>query len=333
MSSNFLTSSIGLASGVVGGFVFGRLFWAWQQIANKDVPQLLAAHTNQAPKGEQFRETSETDTYVRIHTIEDGIERITYLPQQRRHSSPIVMQHGMWHGAWCWQPWQELLAERGWESHAHSLPGHGRSHLQRAIPTCTLDYYLGFLKAEIDRFPDPPILMGHSMGGALTQWYLKYVGELKAAVLVAPWPSHNTINFDSIIRLSKLDWFAHILPFLTARSEYCRNPRRAANLLLGPNALITPQALHAQLNEESILVLMQHNPPFWRPADRVKTPMLWLAGEADAGFSVEDERHSAHHYQAEFHVIEQAGHNLMMDYNYRQTAELIHHWLDEQGIE
>ena len=126
--------------------------------------------------------------YTIQYSVENGIERIRYLPARRRRLPPILMVHGMWHGAWCWQPWQELLAEWGWESHAFSLPGHGMSPAQRPVYFCTLDYYLGFLKAEVAWMERKPILIGHSMGGALVQWYLKYLGDdLPAAVLAAPW--------------------------------------------------------------------------------------------------------------------------------------------------
>ena len=63
--------------------------------------------------------------------VEDGIERVTYTPRERRFETPILMQHGMWHGAWCWRHWQELFAGWGWESHAFSLPGHAGSPAQR----------------------------------------------------------------------------------------------------------------------------------------------------------------------------------------------------------
>src|SRR5512138_1696248 len=111
----------------------------------------------------------ETPTFSVQHSIHNGIEWITYLPRQRRFETPILMQHGMWHGAWCWQPWQELFATWGWESHAHSLPGHAGSPVQRPLRWATLGYYFEFLRAEeIERFPRRPVLMGHSMGGALT---------------------------------------------------------------------------------------------------------------------------------------------------------------------
>jgi pimeloyl-ACP methyl ester carboxylesterase len=61
--------------------------------------------------------------------------------------------------------------------------------------------------------------------------------------------------------------------------------------------------------------------------------MLWLAGEQDAVIGVDYQRRSAAHYSAEYYVAEGAGHNLMMEHNYRQTAEAIHHWLVRQGIQ
>ena len=86
-------------------------------------------------------------SYEISHTVQDGIERIVYTPQVKRSATPILMQHGMWHGAWCWEPWQELFAEWGWESVAFSLPGHGKSPTQRPIRWCTLGYYVKFLSA------------------------------------------------------------------------------------------------------------------------------------------------------------------------------------------
>ena len=60
--------------------------------------------------------------------------------------------------------------------------------------------------------------------------------------------------------------------------------------------------------------------------------LLWLAGEADAVIGERLERRSAAYYQAEYVLIEQAGHNLMMAHNYRQTAQTIHCWVVKQRI-
>jgi pimeloyl-ACP methyl ester carboxylesterase len=263
------------------------------------------------------------------HTIENGIERIIYRPHQRRFETPIIMQHGMWHGAWCWQDWQAQLAEWGWESHAHSLPGHAGSPVQRPIRWCTLGYYLQFLQAEIDRQPRKPVLIGHSMGGALTQWYLKEHDELPAAVLVAPWLSHSMMG--PILRTIPRDpgGFVRCLLHLTT-TPLVRNPFRSAQMFIHEGASLSPQALHNQLGPESLWVLLQYNPPLWRPAAHVKTPLLWLAGEADTLIPEAKEKKSAAHYGATYISVAEAGHNIMLEKRSHEAIRTIHEWLAER---
>jgi len=295
-------------------------------------------------------------TYTITHTVQDGIERIVYRPEVKRFETPILMQHGMWHGAWCWQSWQELFAEWGWESIAFSLPGHGQSPVKRPIRWCTLGYYLQFLATEIERLQQRtfqrPILMGHSMGGALTQWVLKYVGDpslrpcsgqgsgqatgsgqaLPAAVLVAPWTSHNMLG--PVFRFSRLDPIGFLLCILSlTTTPNIRSPQRAARMFITEGAILTPEELHARLGPESLWVLLQYNPLLWSPVKRTDTPMLWLAGGSDVLISEPEQRRSAAHYGADYVIVDGAGHNLMMEHSYRQTAETIRDWLIQQGIE
>lgn len=276
---------------------------------------------------------TDTNAFEVYHTIEGGIERVMYLPKQRRFQTPLLMMHGMWHGAWCWQHWQALFAEWGWESHAFSLPGHAGSPVQRPIRWCTLDYYLRFLKAEVERLPRKPVLVGHSMGGALVQWYLKHVtDELPAIVMVASWVSHSSYA-DGFVRFVRIDPVGVLLTMLVGTATpYIRTPQQAAKKLISPQALYQPEELHARLGPESALVIIQHNPPFWFPAKRVRAPMLWLAGECDAVVGIAAERRSAAYYQAEFRLVPAAAHNLMMEHNYQTTAEMIGKWLNQCRI-
>lgn len=279
-------------------------------------------------------QVQETPTFSVQRSIDRGIERITYIPTQRRFQTPILLQHGMWHGAWCWREWQELFAAWGWESHAISLPGHAGSPAQRPVYFCTLDYYLRFLKAEVERLPRKPILMGHSMGGALTQWYLKYVGDdLPAVVLVASWAAKGNLPNDGGAPWRRLDPLGTLLVAFTGSAQFfIRTPQRAAAILISPKSIYTPEELHARLSPESAWVMYQHNPPLWRPPEQIKTPMLWLAAEKDAAVELENERLSAAHYGADFIVVPEAAHNIMMEYNYRETAEQIHNWLVKRGL-
>ncbi len=303
------------------------LFVLWK-LGRADPRHTLASDQNRLRgAGVIFSQERRGNAWTRRHTVEDGIERIVYTPHQRRHETPILMMHGMWHGAWCWETWQELFAEWGWESIAFSLPGHGRSPVQRPIWLCTLDYYLAFLRDEIARLPRRPVLMGHSMGGALTQWYLRHVADdLPAAVLVAPWVADNAFRdgFPLFVRLDPLGILLSSLAW--SASPFMRSPRRAFRALLTEGAIFSPQEFHARVGPESALILFQHNPPYWSPPREVRTPMFWVAGRHDAVVSEPGQRRSAEFYGATYRVVE-AGHNLMMERDYRQTAAMIHEWL------
>lgn len=323
-----LLKTVGLYLAVQQTFVA-----TWLAIHSRNVPQRVEGYPNKAAKGTRLDKTTEHEHFTVRHSIIDGIERIVYSPKVRRFETPIVMQHGMWHGAWCWEPWQRLLAEWGWESHAHSLPGHAKSDRQRPVWLCTLDYYLAFFKREIERMPDPPVVMGHSMGGALTQWYLKYIGQdLAAAVLVAPWTSHSTM-LDGAWKLFTDDPVAMLSNFVLWNANgWVRSPKWAAHKLTSEGAIMSPQELYDKLTDESVLVVLQHNPPFWKPADNITLPMLILAGEIDQVVSTNGLRNSANHYGADYELIPRAAHNLMMEHNYESTVELIHEWLIKHGI-
>ncbi len=239
----------------------------------------------------------------------------------------------MWHSASCWHLWQECLAEWGWETVAYSLPGHGESPARRSLRWSTLGYYLNFLVFEAARLHHKPAVIGHSMGGALVQWYLKHIGDLPAAVLVAPWPAYSSFP-GAFRRFFQLDFVGSLLSNLTlSANPWIRTPDRAARALVTDKAVVSPEELHRQLGPESLFPLPQHNPPFWRPPEHVNTPMLWLAAAEDA-FSDEDSgRRSAEHYGAEYILVEDAGHDLMLEHNYRETARTVHHWLLQQNLE
>ncbi len=271
---------------------------------------------------------SAAEQFTYRHHVENGIEWLSYIPRQRNDLPPILLVHGMWHGAWCWRWWQECLAEWGWESHSISLPGHGGSPTQRPIRLCTLGYYLKFVRAAVEALPQSPILFGHSMGGALAQWYLRDVGNLPAAVLVAPWALYRGFGA-SIKAFFRLDWQGNFLSYLVMRSEWARTPEHAGKALLSADSLLSPQELYDQLGPESLVVVWQHARP-WRIPATLTTPILWLGGERDALIPEYAARRAASIYPTATYVkVAGAAHNIMMEHNTREIAGQVDRWLKE----
>lgn len=77
----------------------------------------------------------------------------------------FLLIHGVWGGAWCWREVVPLLEASGHCAIAIDLPGHGDD------PTppeeVTLQDYLNCIKSTVEALNEPPILVGHSMGGVL----------------------------------------------------------------------------------------------------------------------------------------------------------------------
>jgi pimeloyl-ACP methyl ester carboxylesterase len=146
--STFKKFGLGLGLGLPAGWFITQMAWVAARLARIDPAVTLAQH--QSGAGIALVGRSRNGPVRRCGTVEEHSSVSCIRPSKRKHVTPILMQHGMFHGAWTWQWWQPLFAEWGWESVAVSLPGHGASSTQRQIEFCTLDYYLGFLKAEVD---------------------------------------------------------------------------------------------------------------------------------------------------------------------------------------
>lgn len=79
--------------------------------------------------------------------------------------STLVLIHGGWHGAWCWDKVTPLLARAGHEVVALDLPGHGEDRTPAG--EVTLEGYADRVVEAIDALPEPVVLVGHSLSGTV----------------------------------------------------------------------------------------------------------------------------------------------------------------------
>jgi pimeloyl-ACP methyl ester carboxylesterase len=77
-------------------------------------------------------------------------------------AATVVLVHGAWHGAWCWEHVVPLLDDVGVPSIAFDLPGHGAS----AEPLSDLAGDACALRGVLDDLDDT-VVCGHSYGGAV----------------------------------------------------------------------------------------------------------------------------------------------------------------------
>ena len=98
------------------------------------------------------------------------------------------MIHGMWGGAWCWDQYKPFFENKGYHCITPILRYHDVDPNDEPDPrlgTVSLLDFADDLEKEIRQLDIPVILMGHSMGGLLTQ-ILASRGLAEAAVLLTP---------------------------------------------------------------------------------------------------------------------------------------------------
>ena len=100
----------------------------------------------------------------------------------------IVMIHGMGCTGKVWETYAAFFESRGWTVVTPTLRHHDIAPddpAPEALGTTSLLDYAADLEAEIRALDEPPVLMGHSMGGLLPQM-LAARGVARAAILITP---------------------------------------------------------------------------------------------------------------------------------------------------
>jgi pimeloyl-ACP methyl ester carboxylesterase len=235
---------------------------------------------------------------------------------------PILFVHGAWHAAWCWGPFMEWFAERGWDCHAVDLRGHGSSSTSRPLRFVRIKHYVEDLGTAAARLDRPPLIVAHSMGSLVAQRYLE--GKwLPGAVLLNPVP------LGGVWRTTFRVMRRHPGKFLKANLTLSLGPlvedAGDAAALLFPDDM-APDAVDAacrQLQAESylayldMLLFVRARPPL------VPTPVAIVTAGADALFSVDEHRKLANAYGTELRVIQRAAHDSMLGPTWEATARAV----------
>ena len=242
----------------------------------------------------------------------------------------FLFLHGSWHGAWCWDEFfLPFFAELGYHVTALSLRGHAGS--EGKISGSSIANYVNDVEQVAKTFSTPPVVIGHSMGGFITQKYLE-TNDAPAGVLLAPvphfgvWPATARVfMYSPLILLKVLTQF---------RLRPAVETPEAAHWALFSKDMPREQLMkyHLKLDDESFrayIDLLGLN--LVRPS-RVKTPILVLGAEQDTVISVNNVNASAWAYGTQAEFFPNMAHDMMLEAGWKPVAERIVSWLTEKGI-
>ncbi len=101
--------------------------------------------------------------------------------------SAVVMVHGAFCGGWAFDPFRQPFEAAGLEVIAPDLRGHDGDAPASAVIGVSMADYAADIAALCARQPEPPVLLGHSMGGLVALLAARRA-KVRALVLLAPSP-------------------------------------------------------------------------------------------------------------------------------------------------
>lgn len=268
---------------------------------------------------------------MRFHTKRHSLklEVLEHHPSDGPSKPPLLFIHGANMTAWCWQAFfLPHFAELGYPCYALSLRGHGGSQGKSHLHLAGIDDYVEDVTDLIQHLGIEPILIGHSMGSLVIMKYLEQQAAA-SAVLLAPVPLGGTLP-------SAFNLFMRN-PFLLAQL----NLLQLAGKCLVPTdywkELLFSTPVHGNVMKNFCSELQTESPRalldaawFGLPTRRNphQTRMLMVSAANDSFFKPHQIEHTAKAFDADFHLMENAGHNLMLEQNWQECADHIHQWLN-----
>lgn len=258
------------------------------------------------------------------------LEMISRYPSDKKKSLPILFVHGAWHAAWCWDVhFLEYFAKHGFEAHAVSLRGHGKSEGREKLRWTRISDYVEDVEKTVKQFSIPPVIIGHSMGGLVVQKYLEN-SSAPCAVLLASVPTAGVlattirIALKHPIAFAKVNFSLSLFP-LVATSGLAREAFFSEGFM--DEELLTYSKLLQDESYLGFLDMLVFNLP--KP-DKVKTPMLVLGAERDTIFHPNEIEKTARAYNTKAEIFTDIAHDMMLELKWQAVADRIIAWIREQ---
>ena len=259
----------------------------------------------------------------------------------------VIFIHGLWLHATSWSRWIELFRSAGYEPVAPGWPAEpdtvaGARANPEIVANRSIDDLMAHFKAIIGSLAAPPIIIGHSFGGLLTE---KLMGEGLGAAGVAIDPAQikgvlplplaqlkaglpalgNPFNKDKAVSLTKKEFR---YGFGNALSE-----DESDDLF---EKWTIPSPVHG-LFEVALANFSLHAASKVDTKNDTRGPLLLISGTADhtapdvttqAAFKLYRDSTAV----TELKQFEGRGHSLTVDHGWKDVADAILQWLRAQGL-
>lgn len=243
----------------------------------------------------------------------------------------IVMTHGAFCAGWAFETFRAPFEARGWTVLAPDLPGHGAD---RGVAGLSMSDYARALVRVCQELPEPPVLLGHSMGGLVCQMAAREIAP-RALVLLAPSPPWGVAS--SSLEEAITAFGVHLVdPFWSSAVTPDRHLMRHHSLDRTPKA--RRDAILARLLPESGRavreVLNWWLDPFMTTSvgtGPLPAPSLVFAGDRDVVHAVGTVRQTAERIGAELRILPGMSHWLIGEEGWEDVAGQTLAWLEDRA--
>ncbi|MCA9652624.1 MAG: alpha/beta hydrolase [Myxococcales bacterium] len=267
---------------------------------------------------------------------------MVHAPPQAPRAQPtqtVVLVHGMFMDPSCWSQWQPYLEAQGYHAIAPAWPGHEGSaaqarqaHPDPALAAVDLPAVVDHYRRIIAELDEPPILVGHSMGGLVVQILLSEgLGSAGVAIDAAPPKgvftlSHAFIKSNGrVLRGSldePLDMDLERFSYVFVNTLPPQEQRRAWEAHARPESRRVGRGSTTDAGKVDF--------------GRRRAPLLLLGGEHDHAVPAVIGRKTFRRYRkaeaiTEYRELAGVDHWLIASDRWQEVAELTVQWLAEQG--
>jgi pimeloyl-ACP methyl ester carboxylesterase len=252
----------------------------------------------------------------------------------------IVFIHGMFMTPLCWEPWAQYFREQGYTCLTPPWPGRDQpvanlvaAHPNPQVGQLTLRQVLAYYADLVQKLPEKPVLIGHSMGGLMTQLLIQR-GLAAAGIAIHSGPPLGLLSLEPSFLKSALPilfapptqpyymtfehfqyTFVHTLPLAEQKAAY--------------ETYVVPES-------RQVAWQMISNSVSWLDFNKPHAPLLLTAGSADRIIPASLNRNNAARYgknaPVDFKEFPGRTHFVLGQPGWEEVATYGAAWLKTKGL-
>jgi len=238
--------------------------------------------------------------------------------------SDILFVHGMWAGSWTWENYMDFFSNQGYDCYALNLRGRPGSIPVHDCGKISINDYISDVKTVADDLKKP-IIIGHSMGGLLTQKVAELISP-KAVVLIGPTPPAGILMLGGWVHLAMGLYYG--VDILMGKS-ILPNIFFMRHLLMNNVPEKIQDAIYEKLVSESSRVAQEILfPGVPVDATQITCPMLVIASLQDQATPFSTIQRIVGKYKCDLRTYKRFGHLIISESGWEKPAHDISKWLD-----